>query len=169
MKLARKNYCRSKHGISLIQCLVYISLLGVMISVGGYTVAKALDQHRALAHNVNDIQKAVSIGEHWRSDIRAATGRIISTRDGSNQMLTIPTRAGEVVYEIRDCELRRRASPAASWVPLHDAVRGSQMESFSQAGVTAWRWDLELKSSAKKARVRPEFTFTAVPGKEATP
>ena len=155
--------------MSLIQCLVYIALLGVLISIGGFTVAKAWDQSRGVLHNTADIQRALSIGEHWRSDIRAATGRIISSTGESNQTVIIPTRTGEVGYEFRDGELRRRADKSAPWICLYETVPVSQMKPFTEDGVTAWRWEIELKSTYKKVRIRPEFTFTAVPGTEVMP
>jgi len=163
MKLPLTLPARSRRGISLVQCLVYIALLGVLISIGGYTVAKAWDQSRGLAHNTDDIQKTLSIGEHWRSDIRAATGRIVSTSSKSNQTVIIPTRAGEVAYEFRDGQLSRRADKSAAWVCLYETVQASQMSPFAQDNVMAWRWEIELKSSYKKVRIRPQFTFTAVP------
>ena len=169
MKLTSTHPVRSQRGISLIQCLVYIAMLGVLISIGGYTVAKAWDQSRGLAHNTDDIQKTLSLGEHWRSDVRAATGRIVSTNSDANQSVIISTRTGEVGYEFRDGQLLRRADKTAPWVCLYETVRGSRMESFTQDGVTAWRWEVELKSSYKKVRIRPQFTFIAVPGKQILP
>jgi len=167
MKLTSQTHAQSEHGISLIQCLVYIGMLAVLISIGGYTVAKAWDQSSGLAHNTDDIQRTLSIGEHWRNDIRAATGQIVSTINASNQTVVIPTRAGEVAYEFRDGELLRRAGKSAGWVRLYETVRVSQMEQFTRDNVTAWRWEVELKSTYKKVRIRPQFTFVAVPGKEA--
>lgn len=163
MKLLRQPCTSSQSGISLVQCLVYLAVLGIIISIGGYTVAKAWDQSRGLAHNTADIQRTLSIGEHWRTDIRAATGRIVSTNSESGQSVTIPTQSGEVAYEFREGELRRRADKSAPWICLYETVAASQMESFTQDGITAWRWEVELKSSYKKVRIRPQFTFIAVP------
>src|ERR1044071_5372338 len=101
MKLSIQPHANSKRAISLIQCLVYIGMLGILISIGGYTVAKAWDQSRGLAHNTDDIQSALSIGDHWRGDTRAASGRIVSTSTESIQTVVIPTRAGEIAYEFR--------------------------------------------------------------------
>ena len=167
MKLTLQTHVISRRGISLIQCLAYIGMLAVLISIGGYTVAKAWDQSRGLAHNTDDIQRTLSIGEHWRNDIRAATDRIVSTINESDQTVVIPTRAGEVTYEFRDGELLRRADKSAPWIRLYETVRVSQMEPFTRDNVSAWRWEVELKSSYKKVRIRPQFTFVAVPGKEA--
>ena len=50
-------------GLLLAECLVYIAVLGVLISVGGFTAAKAWDAHRATARNANDIHRAMNAGE----------------------------------------------------------------------------------------------------------
>ena len=169
MKLSLAYRAQLQCGMSIIQCLAYIGVLGVLIAIGGSTVAKAWDQSRGLAHNTDDIQRTLSIGEHWRDDVRAATGRIVSTNDESGQAVIIPTRTGEIAYEYRDGELRRRADKSGPWICLYETVETCQMAPFTRDNVNAWRWEVELKSSYKKVRIRPQFTFIAVPGKEVTP
>ena len=169
MKLIHYKQAGRQEGISLLQCLAYIATLAVINSLGGYTLAKAWDQWRGLDHNAADIQKTLSLGEHWRADIRAATGSISSEPGETNQTVTIPTRAGEVTYEFRDGRLSRRASRNAPFVVLYQTVRRSQMEPIMHDGVRAWRWEIELQSTYKKVRVKPLFTFIAVPGKEVAP
>lgn len=169
MKIRHQTHTRSQRGLTLIECLAYIGALGVLIAIGGYTTAKAWDQSRSLHHNTADIQRTLSIGERWRADIRAATDRITAELADTNQTVLIPTRAGEVAYEFRDGQLRRRASRTAAWVTLFETVRTSQMERFTRDNVTAWRWEIELQSTCKKIRVRPQFTFVAVPGREVAP
>lgn len=169
MKLRSHRQFRRPRGITLIECLVYIATLALLIAIGGRTVAKAWDQSRSLHHNATDIQRTLSIGERWRTDIRAATDRIKTELSDSGQTVLIPTRAGEVAYELREGQLRRRASPSAGWVTLFEKVRASQMEAFTRDGIRAWRWEVELQSSYKKIRVRPQFSFIAVPGTEVAP
>jgi hypothetical protein len=48
-------------------------------------------------------------------------------------------------------------------------VKSSKMQSELRENVTAWRWELELKTVKKTARVRPLFTFEAVAGSTSRP
>ena len=155
-------------GLSLIECLAYIAVLGVLISVGGVTVAKAWDQSRALSRSTADIQRAVNVGERWRKDVRAAVGPIELATPPEGETLRIPTAAGRVTYQFAGDEIRRRAGDQAAWVAILARVKSSQMQSADRADITAWRWEIELQPAQKKKapRLRPLFTFLAVPGKE---
>lgn len=168
MKLFNHNRSQSQHGISLIECLAYIAVLAVLMAVGGSTVAKAWDRSRALSRNSQDIQHAISVGERWRTDIRAATGRIEIIAAAQSQTLSIPTHSGRVEYEFAHGELRRRANDRAGWTTVLPNVNTSQMLPATEPGVAAWQWELELQPAQKNVHVRPLFTFTAVPGKETT-
>ena len=164
MNLSTHN--ASQRGLSLIECLAYIAVLAVLMAIGGSTVAKAWDRSRALSRNSQDIQRALNVGERWRADIRAATGRIETVVSNTGQTLRIPTHDGRVEYEFNDGELRRRANDRAGWMTVLPKVNASQMQPGTEPGVTAWQWELELQPAQKNAHVRPLFTFTAVPGKE---
>jgi len=151
----------TRSGISLIECLVYIAVLGVMISVGGFTIAKAWDAHRALSRNANDIQRAVNAGERWRAEIRSAIQPVEIRSD--RVRLRIPTTNGVIEYQFADGALQRRTGDQADWLPVLTRVRHSQMQPTTNTGLVAWRWELEMEPASKRARHRPLFTFTAVP------
>ena len=157
---------RSNSGISLIQCTAYIAVLGVLFCAGGVTVAKAWKQSRALNRNSQDIQSALSAGERWRADIRNATRLVEFSTTAEKEILRISTANGIVEYEFAHDEVRRRASENAAWVTLLPTVKSSQMEKDKRDGVSNWRWELELQTTNKHARLRPLFTFLAVPQKE---
>jgi hypothetical protein len=160
---------RLQQGISLTECLVYIAVLAVLMSVGGFTVAKAWDQSRALSRSTTDIHRTVNTGERWRADIRAANGQIQAARTGDGETLRIPTAAGTVEYQWAKGELSRRANAQAPWVKILPRVKASHMQREPRGNVIAWRWEVELEPSQKKSRLRPLFTFLAVPGKELAP
>jgi len=166
-KPRQTSQANSQSGITLIQCLAYMAVLGVLISVGGMTVGKAWTQSRALSRNSQDIQRALSAGERWRADVRKATRPAETTGSPERQSLRITTVEGFVEYEFAGGELRRRAGGEnAPWVTLLPAVKNSQMQKDTRDDVTGWRWELELQTTNKLARVRPLFTFMAVPLKE---
>jgi type II secretory pathway pseudopilin PulG len=165
MKVERRSQAR--RGISLIECLVYIAVLAVIVSIGGFTLAKAWDQSRAIQRNADDIERAIHAGERWRADLRRATGPVRATTDADSERITIPTADGEVVYLNTTNEVRLQPKPGAPEIILVPKVKVSHMAPDPREHLTAWRWELELQPSQKSARVRPLFTFEAVPGKES--
>ena len=48
-------------------------------------------------------------------------------------------------------------------------VKRSEFHRDSRQHVTAWRWEVELRGKQEATRVKPLFTFQAVPSKELKP
>jgi type II secretory pathway component PulJ len=151
-------------GISLIECLVYIALLSVIVGGGYVALYHTVDNHRNLRRNSDDVATAVNVGELWRKDIRSATGTIVSKSDTASQQLRIPTKQGSVTYEFTGGQLRRQLGPGAPWTLLLLQVQASNMIRDRRERVTAWRWELTLKTKSSQTRVVPCFSFQAVPG-----
>jgi type II secretory pathway pseudopilin PulG len=170
MKVPLVNSCRRSSGVTLIECIAYIGVLAVLMSSGSYAISKAWRASREMSRNSQDIQSALSAGEHWRADIRSARGEIrIENATRPEAVLIIPTGEGVVMYQHTNGTLLRRAAPQAPWVVVLKRATNSNMHSLSIHGVEAWRWELEMLSSRKNAGVRPLFTFTAVPEGGSTP
>lgn len=153
-------------GISLLECLVYIALLTVVMGAGYMALYQASLNHRNVSRNVDDIASAVNVGELWRNDVRAATGRITSQPAAEGQQLRIPQQQGEVTYQFAAGELRRQQAAGAPWTVLLPRVETSSMMADRRAHVTAWRWELTLTTSSRQVRLKPTFSFEAVPGIE---
>ena len=166
MNLLIRTHFRLQRGLTLTECLAYIAVLGILIAIGGSTVAKAWDKSRALSRNSQDIERAINAGERWRADIRAATGPVELASASNNRTLRIPTQTGRIEYEFTGTNVCRRANEQAGWVTVLPTVKDSQMQRGTDPGVSSWQWELELQPSQKTVRIRPLFTFTAVPGKE---
>lgn len=160
---------RSQRGISLIEMLVYVGILGVIISIGGVTLARAWDQSRAIQRNSDEIVRAVRAGERWRADIRRASGPVRVITDAEGEQVRIPTAAGETVYRFATNAVLFQPRSGAPEVTLLAKVKSSRMTPERRAKVNAWRWELELQPSQKQTRLRPLFTFEAVPPKETNP
>lgn len=157
MKLHPQSHCA--RGITLIECLVYIAVLGVMFSMGLAAYHRCIDHSSSLRRNTNDITQALSAGEYWRADLRAA---IQPPRfDETEQTLHITQTKGEVAYRFSDHQILRRAATNASWSVLLPRVQQSEMIHDSRSEVIAWRWELELMSYREPATFRPLFTFIA--------
>jgi hypothetical protein len=149
-------------GITLIECLVYISLVFVVLGLATTAFYRCFDNMKALRRNADDITTTLHAGELWRADIRAATKPV--TFDDAEQILRIPRSDREVAYRFSETQILRRANADAPWVVILPRVEKSQMQTDARPQVTAWRWELELKTLRQPATIRPLFTFTAVPG-----
>jgi type II secretory pathway pseudopilin PulG len=156
-------------GLTLIEALAYIAVLAVIIAVTGKTFATAWDQSARIQRNTDDIKRVLRAGERWRQDIRAATGRIEPQTEAGAQGLVIPTAKGQIVWLVSTNGVRRSASAEAPEILLLPRIKDSQFVEDARTGVTAWRWDVELKPEKKEPRVRPWFTFLAVPTQEKQP
>lgn len=160
---------RRTAGVTLMECLVYISVVAVVLGIGSMAFWKCWDAYKGLHRNADDIVRALRAGEQWRADIRRAIGPVRPESDDGRQRLYIPGPGGEIVYTWTSGEVRRQARPAAPGALLLTKVKSSRMQLNSRQHLTAWRWELELQPDRKKARLRPLFSFEAVPGSTLVP
>lgn len=156
-----------ERGITLVDCLVYIGLSVLLLGAAALAFSRCLDNSKGLRRNADDITRTLHVGEIWRMDIRAATGAIEA--ELNEQTIRIPTRNSEVSYRFADSQVWRKANPAAEWTSVLPKVKASSMQTDNRSRVKAWRWELELEAVKKNARVRPLFTFLAVPGTQMKP
>jgi Tfp pilus assembly protein FimT len=155
-KRAPRPDCR---GITLIECLVYISALAVVFGLGLKAFYSSFENSAALRRNADDIAQTLSVGERWRADIRAATQP--PRFDSADKTLYLPQANGEVAYKFSEEKLLRRSTADSDWQVALPNVQQSDMIRDSRTHATAWRWELELKTRRQPALVRPLFTFTA--------
>jgi hypothetical protein len=91
------------------------------------------------------------------------------TDQGDAEQVTIPVKAGQVVYSFAQGQLSRRVGADAPEDVLLDHVKSSRMSSEPRQQVTAWRWELELQPAQKNVRMTPLFTFETVAGYHPAP
>jgi hypothetical protein len=126
------------------------------------TFYRCWDNFKNLNRNAADIASAMHAGERWREDVRSATAAPQLFETSHDQAMHLPQPSGEVVYAFFDGNVYRRANTNAAWVLVLPKVKTSRMQKEPRTQVTAWRWELELQSKQKVARVKPLFTFEAV-------
>lgn len=148
-------------GFTLLECLVYLAVLGVIFTLAYECFYRAESSVRRLSGNSGDIVRALRAGERWRAELRAAGGVVSMDETGPERILRIPQSQGEVRYVFREGTVWRQSSSQLNWDPVLPKTAASRMLSETRAGVQAWRWELELASSAKTPRIRPMFTFLA--------
>ena len=150
----------------MMEVLVYIGLLFVVVGLGYAVVYRCIEQSVLLRRSTEDMARALDAGERWRADVRAAGAGIALDGGQTNRLLHLKSSRGEVTYRFANGAVERRVS-SGSWIPMISNVKASAMMSDTRQNVNAWRWELELqprkRSSARPGRVRPLFTFIAVP------
>ena len=150
----------------MIEALVYIAVLFVLLGAGYVAMDRCIDSSIALRRNADDITSALHAGERWRADVRAAGSQVRQENTETGQLLYLDGPSNTVAYCFATNDVSRRVG-TGPWVRLLPNVKSSTMTADQREHVTAWRWELELqtraKGSVKPGRIRPLFTFLAVP------
>ena len=144
-------------GFTLIECIVYISVLTIVLALGSVAFYRCWDDNKAITHNGEDIVRTLKAGEVWRDDLRAATGPIEVSTTNSEQTLRIPCGNKQLIYSFADGEVRKQTDKNNPWLVVLSKVKSSQMQIDKREQVTAWRWEVELESTRKKLHTRPLF------------
>jgi hypothetical protein len=153
-----------QHAFLTVECLVYIGVLAILLGAAFVTFYRCVDSSLGLRRNADDITSALHAGERWRADVRASTGVLMVEADPQGDILRIPNGKSDVSYRLMTNSILRRTG-AGPWICLLPNVKTFRMESDPRHIVTSWHWELELEPRRKGAvtRLRPLFTFTAVP------
>ena len=163
MKISLQSTAASR-GFTLIECLVYMSVLTIVLGIGSAAFYRCWDDNKAITRNGNDIVRTLKAGEIWRDDMRAATGPIQIATTNSEQIMRIPRGNGELIYSFADGEVRKQMDRNSAWQIVLAKVKSSQMQIDKREQVTAWRWEVELEATRKNTHTHPLFTFEVVPG-----
>ena len=181
MMLVRETHARSdarpsparrrQAGISLAECLIYISVWSVLLGFSFAAYYRVVDNTTRLRRNAADIARVLQVGERWREDIRQAAGplKLVSVEGTARQAFHIPQASGEVVYYFTGTNLLRRAGEDAPWSEALARVKVSRVNRDAREPVVAWRWEVELNPGKKRPAVRPLFTFQAVAAGQELP
>ena len=159
----------SEGGFSLLECMVYLAVLFVILSLASAAFIRTSDNSRHLAENSAMILRVLRAGEQWRADVRAATAPPRSEEAAQGARLHLPLTGGEVIYLFTANTVWRAGAPPGTTNLLLAGVKSSRMMGEPRQGVQAWRWELELAAPQKAARVKPLFTFQAAAQSKATP
>jgi hypothetical protein len=156
----------TRRGYYLIEALVYIAVIAALLGAGYAAMYRCMDSSVALRRNADDITSALHAGERWRADLRSATSPLKMEATDGEQMLSFDSPKGMIAYHCSTNGVFRSIGGGA-WTRLLSNVKSSTMKSDPRPSAKPWCWELELatraKGSVKPGRVRPLFTFIAVP------
>jgi len=152
---------RRKAGILLTECIVYIAIFAILTSIGMAAFYLCWNQSKAVVYATDDIGTALRAGEHWRTDIRHATGPVSVTKTEAGEQIEIPTSENAIIYRFKSGEVRREIPASQRSDLLLAKVNSSHMTEEVRAGVTAWRWELDLAVRRPETQLPLLFTFKA--------
>ena len=155
--------CRHRSGFMLIEVLVYVAVLFVILGLASAAFLRTLDQVRTLRRTAEDVTRALSAGERWRAELRAATASPRLVLEDNLPSLHLPMSDGEVIYRFDGHQVLRASGPEPRWVPILPGVGKSQFIEERRERVVSWRWELELEARRLDRRPPTQFTFQAVP------
>lgn len=166
MRTRFQNRVQWIRGYLLYEALVYIGLVGLVLGTGFAVMYKCVDSTVALRRSAEDISAALRAGERWRADVRTSTGITQAATPDAGQVVKLTCPQGEVLYRFSNNAVTRQVQGASPFVLMANVAK-SGMQSELRQKVTAWRWELELrprsKGATKASKMRPLFTFFAVP------
>jgi Tfp pilus assembly protein PilE len=154
-----RTHTRSRKGMLLMECLVYMALLFVVLGAAYAAYYRCAENSKRLYQNVDDIVRALQAGERWRDDIRTALA-VTASEDS----LSLAQSNATVDYVFERNTVWRRAGAQAPLAPFLGGVKASRMERDERHHITGWRWEVELAWREKSPRFRPFYTFEAAPG-----
>jgi type II secretory pathway component PulJ len=154
-----------RRGLLLVDLMMYLSLLALVLILTAVVFDQALKQSSQLQRNVSDIERAMKAGERWRGDVRSATAPPRLAQSEGAEFFVIPNGTNEVAYSLQKNKLLRFDSSTGRAEIALEMVKSNRVIFEKRAEAEGWRWELELDQRRKNARVRPLFTFMAVPEK----
>lgn len=169
MPRSHRGLVCQQRGIMLVECLIYIGVLGLITLLAFSTFFSFLSHHRDIVRNSEDIVGTVHSIEKWRADVRLATQPLALETNNLEHVLRIHQASHDVAYVFDGKEVWRVVDGVTPERPLLTRIKSSRMEEDKRTHVTAWRWEVELTPSRKNTRYKPQFSGWAVPPKEAQP
>jgi len=164
----RRTSLGRRRGIMLVECLIYLAITALLVGLGMALFIRCLNAASDLSRNADEIARTLSVGERWRADLRRATAPPRLAPDNSAELI-IPQAQGPVTYLVADDAIWRRDAPDVAWIRLLERVTHAEWNPDQRGPVTAWHFDLELKTRRPGARVRPLFSFVGVAGERSEP
>jgi hypothetical protein len=167
MRTRRTSAHRGTDGVSLIECLIYVFMLMVIMTMAFAMYEHLSDSSRTLSRASGDIVRALDAGERWRDDLHAANGPVQLSEISGGQRLSIPQDKGGVIYEFHESAIWRQAGSDTSAQLWLERVKTSAMIRDVRGRVQSWRWELELQTRTNAPgdpSIKPLFTFLAVDG-----
>jgi hypothetical protein len=168
MKSRLINRFSQIRGIMLVECLVYISIFGLLTGLAFAAYYRCLDNYRDLRRNADAVAYVLQVGEQWRQDVRSCTASPKHEIGEDEERLRLPQLNGEITYGFCRGIVWRQAPAGVAPQIVLGSIKKSHVIKENRGSIGVWRWEIELDTRQKTVRMAPLFTFQAVaqwPGK----
>lgn len=147
-------------GLTLIECLVYLSMLLAISAVAFSSVQRLWTATGHISAATDDCAGALRAAEQWRADVRSARATV--TVEDEGRRCQVQGTEGMIVWSHGMGGLWRQVGnrPAALWVARVEVCR---FKEDPRKHVKALRCDVILRPRSVRARQAPVFSFLAVP------
>lgn len=153
---------RADCGITLIDCLVYMALFGLVTGLATACAFKLERQSREMRQRAEEISRALKAGERWRADIRSATNHPMLVPYRGQSLLRIQTKDGDVLYFFESGNLWRKPAQAREFGLFLPDVKQCSVTEDRRRHAAGWLCEIELATKRKQGKMLPLFSFRAV-------
>jgi len=160
---ARHFRRQAERGIMLVEAIVYLAVLMLIFGLAIVLLHRSVAHNAALTRQAEAIVRAVQAGERWRADVRLAAAPLRMETINDFTLNYIPQADMEVAYGFGEQNVWRCTSINTNWAPVLTGVKAARTIQHTNHGVVGYRWEIELAAFQKTARLKPLFTFQAVP------
>ena len=84
------NKSNRRRGVMLLECVTYIGIFALLFGFVTAAFYECWDSSAAFRRTGDDVVLSLHAGEHWRADVRAATGPIQVSEGNEGQVMRIP-------------------------------------------------------------------------------
>ena len=148
---------RREDGMSLIETLVYCSILTIILDLAFVVYFESQSNHNQLQNFTTQVVRTLEMGEDWREDVRKASQQPTLAKDGS---LKITRAKSQTAYLFKEGTLWKKRDDAEP-VAILRGLKSFRFVKDNRKFVQAWRCELELLPTGKTSKTRRAFTFEA--------
>lgn len=152
----------ASRGIMLLECLVYLSVVMLLVGLAMAAFYAGWDSHRHLQKACHDIEQVLRAGNHWRAEVRSSVGPPRLENDDAGQRMVLALPSGTVEYRFATNGVFRRDGGRTNWTRWMGSLAATSLVPESRERVMTWRWELELARRGRDKKIVPLFTFLAV-------
>jgi len=146
-----------------------MAIFSIVVGLAFVAYYRCEENSRHLRQNAAEVVRVLHAGEHWREDIRSASAPPEELRINGQPALRIPNSSNEIFYAFFASCVWRSQGTTGTWTQVLSGIKESRMEINPRQHVICWRWEVELGTRLKAARVRPLFTFQTVAATTSAP
>jgi hypothetical protein len=150
----------NRHGISLVEMLVYIACLTIFLSVISVAMWRLWTSHAQLNERASGLMKILNSGELWRDDVRGSESVPLLQQVNGYEGVLLERNGRKFDYRVVDGELHRVENGQVEILAKN--IVSSKMMAETRNELIYLRWEVEVRLTGASGKTQA-FTFMAVP------